>query len=905
MHRAATRPRTALIAMAVAALVATVGLVTLSSTEGASAAVDPSEFVDELRVSGFDNAVAVDWLPDGRALVLGQAGKIWIADVGAGTKSLYVTIPDVDSNGERGTLDLVVAPDFAASGHIYIFYTSLSDQRFNIGRLTYTGAGAGDVASLTTIWSTPDTNPGPNHAGGSLDIGPDGHLYVTIGDGTDSSQSQQLTNIFGKILRIATDGSVPAGNPFDDGAGPNVDEIYAYGVRNPWRGSFDDVTGTYFFGDVGGNNPLTAYEEINVLAHGADYGWADCQGPLGPPKVGPDCPAGVEAPLYSYLHFAAAGCCSAVGGEVVRGAALPVELDGAYVYADFNQEKVFYLELGAGNTVTGQGEIKDGTRQIVWLGQGPDGHIYYVRYGYQPGQGELRRLRYVEGLDQPPVVNSASASPTSGVAPLAVTFAASASDPDGDTVTYEWDFGDGTTSSQRNVGHTYTSVGTYIAQLRVTAGGATTVGDPITIVAGLAPTASIDAPPDGLVFSAGDSISLEGSATDDGPIGDDDYRWDVWLVHDAHQHPELTTTGATVTLDVPTTGHGWEGDTSFLVQLTVTDAQGLTDTDVVEIEPRKVPVTVASDAGNTVSIDGVARLTPYGLDTVAGFEHTIETAPSVCVGGRQWLFDEWSDGVQTPTRQFVVPTSSTTLTARYTDTGPCVPTCDGQPATVVIAAGDTPTIGADVIVGTPGDDVIRGLGGDDVICGGGGADDIEGGAGDDKVFGQVGADRLVGGIGDDVLDGGPGDDELIGSADDDVLIGRAGHDTANGSAGNDVVEGRNGDDVLRGGIGVDLLVGHGGADDLFGGAGDDVLRGGAGADLAAGAGGDDRVEGGPGDDVVKGSLGADEVFGNGDDDRVVGEAGDDVLHGGVGVDACFGGADNDTASACERILGIP
>ena len=891
------------LAALVLVVAAAIALVTL--TGPAQAQVSPGDFADELRVAGFDRSLALEWLPDGRALVLGQGGQIWVADAAAGTKSLYLTIPDVDDNGERGALDLVFDPGFAANGRVYVFYMSDSNDRFNIGRFTYTGAGSSDVNSLTVVWSVPDTNPGTSHSGGSLDFGADGHLYLSVGDGTDASRSQDLTNVFGKILRIAKDGSVPAGNPFDDGGGPNVDEIYAYGVRNPWRGSFDDVTGTYYFGDVGGNNPTTAYEEINVLAAGANYGWPSCEGPLGPPKAGPSCPAGVTAPLWSYLHFAAEGCCAAVGGEVVRGATVPDELDGAYLYADFNQEQIRYLELGAGNTVTDEGVVKTGTRQVVWLGQGPDGHVYYLRYGYQPGQGELHRLRYTPGADQPPVIHSATANPTTGPAPLSVSFTGNASDPDGDPVSYRWDFGDGTTSTQKNPTHIYTAAGNFQAQLRVTAGGQTTVGSLIGIDVGQAPVASIDAPADGSRFSAGDSIVLDGSATDDGPLADGDFRWDVWLIHDQHLHPELTAFGRQASFDVATSGHGWEGDTGLRIQLTVTDDLGLIDTDAVEIVPRKVPVQIRSDAGSGVTIDGVAQLTPFDLDTVAGFRHVVATEPDVCDGARRWLFDRWSDGSVAPSRVFVVPTSAVTLTARYNDAGPCQVTCLGIPATVVIGAGDLPTAGDDVIVGTAGSDVIDARGGDDLVCGGDGDDQIDGGAGADWLFGDAGIDRIAGGIDADVLDGGTGGDHLLGNDGNDVLLGRGGNDVLNGGPGADRLHGRGGDDVLRGGIGEDLLWGEAGADDLFGGGEGDHLRGGDGADRLAGAYGNDRAEGGPGNDEIKGSPGADDLYGDGGDDRLAGEAGDDVLRGGAGSDRCLGGAGLDATWACELVSGVP
>ena len=154
--------------------------------------------------------------------------------------------------------------------------------------------------------------------------------------------------MFGKI-RINPDGSVPTDNPLYDGAGPNVDEIYAYGLRNPFRSSFDSETGVFYVGDVGGNDDLTAYEGLNVIVPGANYGWPMCEGPLGPPKLGATCPGGVTAPLH-YYHHSPYGNGSTetsraiVGGMVYRGTSFPAGFRGTYVFGDFPKGDVYWLE---------------------------------------------------------------------------------------------------------------------------------------------------------------------------------------------------------------------------------------------------------------------------------------------------------------------------------------------------------------------------------------------------------------------------------------------------------------------------------------------------------------------------------------------------------------------------------
>lgn len=225
--------------------------------------------------------------------------------------------------------------------------------------------------------------------------------------------------------------------------------------------------------------------------------------------------------------------------------------------------------------------------------------------------------------------------------------------------------------------------------------------------------------------------------------------------------------------------------------------------------------------------------------------------------------------------------------------------CNGQTPTVIIALGQQPTSGDDVILGTPGDDEIAAGDGDDVICGLGG---------NDTIWGQNGEDHI---------EGGDGDDRLRGGADNDTVLGGDGADDLGGGSGDDMVDGGNGDDpVVRG---------NGGDDQVFGGPGDDaIVNGNGGSDTVDGGPGNDKVIGGPrpdivrggdGNDIIRGLNGADTLDGGDGDDQIFGGKSPDTIDGGLGTDECNGGTtgenggivafENDSAINCEQVVSVP
>ena len=233
--------------------------------------------------------------------------------------------------GERGLLSIAFAPDYAISGLVYAFATQTTGTLVVWEFHAAAGAGTADPGHRPVL-SIP--HPATNHNGGQLQFGPDGYLYIGVGDGGSGANGQNTAVLLGKILRIdprASGGqpyTIPPGQPFAAGAAP---EIYAYGLRNPWRFSFDTLTGDLLIGDVGENG----WEEIDQLpagqAPGANFGWTCWEGTH--PFAGGHCSVpGAIPPILEYAHDASH--CSISGGFVARDPTVPT-LAGRYLFADY------------------------------------------------------------------------------------------------------------------------------------------------------------------------------------------------------------------------------------------------------------------------------------------------------------------------------------------------------------------------------------------------------------------------------------------------------------------------------------------------------------------------------------------------------------------------------------------
>ena len=341
----------------------------------------------------------------------GFAPRVQTLAPGDAAATTFVDLGDrVLKGGEAGLLGLAFHPDYAANGRLFVSYTAGSPRRSVIAELARSASDPlqADLATERVVLQV--GQPEGNHNGGQIQFGPDGFLYIALGDGGGAgdpgNHGQRPSTLLGSILRIDVDTrpdgaeyGIPDDNPFAQTDGAERDEVYAYGFRNPWKFAFDDATGALWAMDVGQDE----WEEINRVEAGENYGWNAVEGP--------DCfPAGSDgcdvsafvAPVFSYPHDNATGGFSVSGGMVYRGSDLPA-LAGRVLYADFATRRVWALDPDRADPdhelllTTSRGSNNAG---ISAIREGPGGEAYILVYS-DSGPTRILRLESVVVTAEP------------------------------------------------------------------------------------------------------------------------------------------------------------------------------------------------------------------------------------------------------------------------------------------------------------------------------------------------------------------------------------------------------------------------------------------------------------------------------------------------------------------------
>ncbi len=349
---------------------------------GAARAVDIAPAFPNL--PAFNSPINIEDPRDGtdRLFVVERGGQIQVFQNSptVSQRSQFLDIASLlTTQGECGLLGLAFHPNYESNGYFYICYTDASPFETIVARVTAnaTNPNLADVATLLPIIRIGQTNF--YHKGGCIAFGPDGYLYVSLGDDQTHPNGQSLTTLKGKVLRIDVDHpsgglqyGIPPDNPFAGNPSGYRQEIYAFGFRNPWRFGFDSDTGKLWLGDVGQDT----WEEVDMLLKGRNYGWPRLEGNVCyEPAVCDTVNLDIVLPVTVYIH--GANGASITGGRVYRGPSVP-SLYGEYVFADYITGQIWSLDPDA--LPAGTSLIKDTSLNIPAFGEDKNGELYFSAF---------------------------------------------------------------------------------------------------------------------------------------------------------------------------------------------------------------------------------------------------------------------------------------------------------------------------------------------------------------------------------------------------------------------------------------------------------------------------------------------------------------------------------------------
>jgi glucose/arabinose dehydrogenase len=624
-----------------------------------SASVLRSNFTENQVVTGLSSPTAMAFAPDGRLFVCQQGGQLRVIDDGVLLPTPFTTVT-VNSSGERGLLGVAFDPDFATNRFVYVYYTATTPAIHNrVSRFTadVQNPNVAQAGSELILLELNNLSSATNHNGGAMHFGPDGLLYIAVGDNANGNNSQTLGNLLGKILRINKDGSIPSGNPFFSQATGDNRAIWALGLRNPFTFSFDAADGRMFINDVGQNT----WEEINVGEAGANYGWPATEGPTSNPDY--------TSPLFSYQHGSSDSTgCAITGGAFYSGVpqVFPSEYAGDYFFADYCGGWINQLEAN-GTRVT----PTFATQVVpfpVDLAVGPDGALYYLSRGSGGTSGVVQRIAF--GGPQAPSITTHPQNQTVS-AGQAATFSVAAAGAM--PLSYQWQKNGANISGATSASYTTPPVtaadngATFRCTVTNSVGSVTSNAATLTVSANQPPTPTIGTPAANVLYTAGTSLSYSGTATDpeDGALAGNRFSWQIDLHHDSHTHPAMApTAGTSGSFAIPNSGET-SANVFYRLYLTVTDSGGQAVTISRDVQPRKVQVTLTTNPpGLGLTLDGAPVATPVTFLGVAGILRQVGAPSPQTLGGATYDFKSWSDrGAQS--HALVTPSVTSTVTATF------------------------------------------------------------------------------------------------------------------------------------------------------------------------------------------------------------------------------------------------
>jgi glucose/arabinose dehydrogenase len=656
----------------------------------------PTGFAERQYATGLTNPTAMAFAPDPcpasgtpvhRLFVCEQAGNVRVFRNGVLRPTPFLTV-NADTRGERGLDGIVFDPNFAANGYVYFYYTirRANDSMPTHNRVIRVQADPAnpDVAlagNARTILDLPDLGlTSYVHNGSAMHFGPDGKLYIAVGENGNGANAQSLNTVLGKILRINPvpenpdgtnpESTFPTDNPFYNRTTGLNRAIYCLGLRNPFTFAFQPGTGRLFIDDVG----ASTWEEINLGASGRNYGWPTIEGPVQPPANG------FTNPIFAYHHFPQQGGtplgCAITGGTFYNPPAVcsgdvpygfPSSYVGQYFFLDLCGDWIYTMDPNQIDPASPYGfhRIAQFASNIhgapTYLTVGPDRNLYYI----SRDDGAVYQIRYPASFA--PTIGTQPADVLVGQGwPATFTVAASGSPP----LHYRWQRNDvdipGAPDSPSYTLQNPTVAADDGARFRCIVsnsfGGTHTREALLSVTTKQPPVCTISSPAPNTYYEAGDTITFQGSAVDghdivtgdpqDGILGPNAFTWQVLFEHhplnnpNHHTHPFFPPTSGIAggTFVIPRTGET-DPDVWYRIFFTARDSYGLSTTIVREIFPRHVQMKVTtSPVRLPVKVDDSPKSAPYDFWSVVHLIRSIGADSPQVLNGLTYDFVSWSDG---------------------------------------------------------------------------------------------------------------------------------------------------------------------------------------------------------------------------------------------------------------------